>query len=159
MISKTLTSLKQQREQGFTMIELLISISIIGILASLALTSFSIYRENAEYTKAESDLRNSRVAMEAGTQDISGAFSLALSYSGTAGGNVPAPLDSVMPQAVTSSDVRLGVAYDSCPVGAGAGAVEQYIISSSCKGRKSVSWTRFCDGMEVTIPELPFGCV
>jgi len=149
---------RKNAAQGFTMIELLISIAIIGILASLALTSFTIYRQDAEYSKAEADLRNSRTAMEAGSQDLADGYSLALTYSDVVGGVLVDPLAEVMPQGATSKDVRLGASYESCDGGA-PGDLNQYIIASSCKANKSISYSRFCNGIEVLVSELPFGCV
>ena len=149
---------RKNAARGFTMIELLIAIAIIGILASLALTSFTIYREDAEYSKAESDLRNSRTAMEAGSQDLPDGYSLALTYSDITGGVLANPLSEVMPEGASSRDVRLGASYESCAGGA-PGDLNQFIIASSCKANRSISYSRFCNGLEVIIPELPFGCV
>ena len=38
---------KSKRQQGFTLIELITVVAIIGVLAGLSLTGFSIYRQNA----------------------------------------------------------------------------------------------------------------
>jgi prepilin-type N-terminal cleavage/methylation domain-containing protein len=46
------------RFYGFTLIELMVVISIIGVLASVVLASTSAARESAQYTKAKLDIKN-----------------------------------------------------------------------------------------------------
>lgn len=50
---------------GFTLIELMIVVAIIGILASLALTSFMSYQCSAKQAEAKSNLAMIRTAEEA----------------------------------------------------------------------------------------------
>ena len=45
-------------ERGFTLVELLTVVSIVGILSAIAIPQFSEYRARAYDARAESDLRN-----------------------------------------------------------------------------------------------------
>ena len=52
-------------EKGFTLIELMIVIAIIGILAAIAIPQFNSYRKKSYNASAQSDLRNVATAEEA----------------------------------------------------------------------------------------------
>jgi len=54
-----------RKNEGFTLIELMIVIAIIGILAAIAIPQFSAYRKRSYNSSAEADLRNAATAQEA----------------------------------------------------------------------------------------------
>ena len=55
----------KKNEGGFTLIELMIVIAIIGILAAIAIPQFSAYRTRAYNAAARSDIKNASTAQEA----------------------------------------------------------------------------------------------
>ena len=60
-----MTKLTRNKEKGFTLIELMIVIAIIGILAAIAIPQFSAYRKRSYNSAAKADLRNLATAEEA----------------------------------------------------------------------------------------------
>ena len=57
--------IKQHAQPGFTIVELLIVIVVIGILAAITIVSFNGVQDKAKTTQAQTDLRNLTQAIHA----------------------------------------------------------------------------------------------
>jgi type IV pilus assembly protein PilA len=61
-----LTKIRRKlNKKGFTLIELMIVIAIIGILAAIAIPQFSAYRTKSYNSAGQADLRNTKTILEA----------------------------------------------------------------------------------------------
>ena len=62
---------KKKGQKGFTLIELMIVIAIIGILAAIAIPQFSAYRARGYDASANADIKNMYTAAQAYFSDYS----------------------------------------------------------------------------------------
>lgn len=132
-------------ERGFSLIELMAVLIIISILSGLGITSFGVYKENAEYAKAEMALRSARTGLQQGELNANPGFSIGMTWSGLAGGAVNGDLATMMPGAAVSEHVRLGGLFNDC-AGGNPLQVWQLAVAQPCKGERYTRWTKLCNG-------------
>jgi prepilin-type N-terminal cleavage/methylation domain-containing protein len=80
-----------RKNSGFTLVELLIVVAIIGILAAIAIPQFAAYRAKAYCSAAKSDLANLAIAQEAYFTDYT-AYSSGTASTTAAGVATPLTL-------------------------------------------------------------------
>lgn len=80
-----LTKLANRNEKGFTLIELMIVIAIIGILAAIAIPQFNAYRARSFNAAANTDLRNAMTAEEGYFTDHDTYTNLVVDLTGSYG--------------------------------------------------------------------------
>jgi type II secretory pathway pseudopilin PulG len=131
-----------QDEAGFTFIELLVATTIIFVLASLAIQSFFIYREDAYHSLAQQMMQQTRTSMEAGKID-SESFDSNLFFVSTDAGPAEA-LDGpdIVPSLVLPDNFYVYVFHNpACSV---AGCIEDYVITRHCRiNQRVVYWKSY----------------
>ena len=134
---------KHNTQKGFTLIELMIVIAIIGILAAVALPAYQDYTKRARFTEVVSLSGGIKTAVELCTQEAGGAIALCGNGAGAAGDQgvrsaVLAAQDSAL---VTTATTALGVITMTPAVANGIVAADTYILSPTVSANGQISWT------------------
>ena len=141
-------------DSGFTLIELLTVIATLGVLVSLAITGFSVYRASAAYAVANSTYKSARNALEASVSDPSNLPSAVLpAVPLTVAGPITAsPVKDVMIGMQLPKNMKLQVSYDpSCQ---DSSCIEAFLSSRQCMGREYLYWFRRGDGVESLVENV-----
>ena len=124
-------------KKGFTLIELLVVVTIIGILAAIAIPKFAATKDKARMASVKSDLRNTMTAEEAYFADYSTFGTLPQLQSNSnyslSTGNTGAVTPANNGYTATISNATITTGISQCTVQSGAGAtatVDGVIICS-----------------------------
>lgn len=134
--------LKTQKNSGFTLIELMIVVAIIGILASLALPRFQVFQAKARQAEARTNLNQIYVLQEASYVDANSytAFGTATDVYGYRAANA---YDC---DGTATNKQNLGFRISSCTGSAHSGAPRYGYWSTGAATAFSATATTAGDG-------------
>lgn len=118
MIARIHESMRKE-DKGFTLVELLVVIVIIGILIAIAIPAFLRFRERGWESQAESDLKTSVTAAEAYNIGNGGSYA-GLDEAALKANGLNQPAGSTVVVDVTAQSVN-GYSITSCNTRGGTG--------------------------------------
>ena len=132
----------KKAQAGFTLIELMIVVAIIGILAAVALPAYSKYMDKAKYSEVILSTQAVKTAVEICGQDLAPGSGSTLN-SACVGGAENIPSNTTVATKYTASvATAAGGVITATPVAfGGVTATDTYRLTPRLDGDGKVQWT------------------
>ncbi|WP_329604954.1 pilin [Spartinivicinus ruber] len=143
----------KQQQQGFTLIELMIVVAIIGILAAVAIPAYQDYTVRSRVTEGLSLASSAKLAVAENAASANKSLS--------AGWTAPAATDNVTGLAVDATNGTITITYTAAAGGAGKTIILEpksngAALAAGTPPAGAVTWT--CTGGDLEAKYRPSNC-
>ena len=141
---KNLQKMQKSAQKGFTLIELMIVVAIIGILAAVALPTYQSYTAKAAYTEVVLASSQFKSALEVCAQVEN---TLAIATCGHSLNGIPAAASGsgAITSTIITSTGDTNTIITVLPVAAnGIGIGDTYVLTGALLGTGQITWTDNC---------------
>ncbi|TDF39365.1 prepilin-type N-terminal cleavage/methylation domain-containing protein [Alteromonadaceae bacterium M269] len=136
-----MTTLNANKNKGFTLIELMIVVAIIGILAAIALPAYQNYTQKARFTEVTNATAAAKTAVEI-------CFQTTGAVAGCDGNTNGIPADVTRAAGVVGLATANGVIQAIVPTDStiddGSGNPATYTLTPAPGGSGNLTWTAVC---------------
>jgi type IV pilus assembly protein PilA len=133
----------KKAQAGFTLIELMIVVAIIGILAAVALPAYSKYMDKAKFSEVVLSTQAAKTAVEICAQDLPVGTNVPNAACVGNSNGIPPDLASTNPSKYTSTVVTAanGVITATPKAFGAVTSTETYVLTPAVDADGKVTWT------------------
>ena len=129
-------------QQGFTLIELMIVIAIIGILAAIALPAYQDYTVKAKIQEGVSMSASMRTAMGVACSEANLGASISdedMNYTGTPADYAGKYVTSITPSSTGATNAGISIVYTD--IGSAVTSGQTVTYTGVCNAQTGLTWT------------------